>query len=64
VIDEALDAKKKGEKRIILFNLSGHGNFDMSAYQAYLGGQLKDYEFPVEAMKTAMESLPKVPAGL
>lgn len=61
VIDEALDAKLKGEKRVILFNLSGHGNFDMSAYQAYLSGQLKDYEYPIEAVMEAMESLPKVP---
>jgi predicted alternative tryptophan synthase beta-subunit len=35
-IDEALDAKEKGENRVILFNLSGHGNFDMGAYEAYL----------------------------
>ena len=61
VIDEALDAKLKGEKRVILFNLSGHGNFDMSAYQAFLSGQLKDYEYPIEAVMEAMESLPKVP---
>ena len=54
-IDEALDAKEKGEKRVILFNLSGHGNFDMSAYQAYLSGQLQDYEYPIEAIKEAME---------
>src|SRR5512146_2759918 len=39
-IDEALDAKAKGEKRVILFNLSGHGNFDIAAYEAYLGGKL------------------------
>jgi tryptophan synthase beta chain len=62
-IDEALDAKKKGEKRVILFNLSGHGNFDMSAYQAYLSGQLKDYEYPIEAIREAMESLPKIPVN-
>ena len=59
-IDEALDAKEKGEKRVILFNLSGHGNFDMSAYQAYLSGQLQDYEYPAEAIQTALNSLPKV----
>ena len=41
-IDEALDAKAKGEKRVILFNLSGHGHFDMAAYDAYLAGQLQD----------------------
>jgi tryptophan synthase beta chain len=40
-IDEALDAKAKGEKRVILFNLSGNGNFDMVSYQNYLGGKLR-----------------------
>jgi len=59
-IDEALDAKVKGEKRVILFNLSGHGNFDMSAYEAYLSGKLEDYEYPAEAVHAAMEELPKV----
>ncbi len=48
-IDEALDAKKKGEKRVILFNLSGHGNFDLTAYQAYMTGELEDIDFPVNA---------------
>jgi tryptophan synthase beta chain len=60
-IDEALDAKAKGEKRVILFNLSGHGNFDMAAYQAYFGGKLEDYEYPAEAVEQAMHTLPKVP---
>ena len=59
-IDEALDAKVKGEKRVILFNLSGHGHFDLSAYEAYLGGKLEDYEYPAEAVKAAMQELPKV----
>ncbi|MBU2611261.1 MAG: TrpB-like pyridoxal phosphate-dependent enzyme [Chloroflexi bacterium] len=59
-IDEALDAKAKGEKRVILFNLSGHGHFDMAAYQAYLRGQLEDYAYPAEAMKEAMKELPQV----
>ncbi len=59
-IDEALDAKAKGEKRVILFNLSGHGNFDMGAYEAYLGGKLEDYEYPAAAVKAAMDELPKV----
>jgi tryptophan synthase beta chain len=40
VIDEALDAKKKGEKRVILFNLSGHGHFDLGSYESYLHGKL------------------------
>ena len=43
-IDEALDAKQKGDARVILFNLSGHGNFDLSAYQAYLSGKLLDHD--------------------
>ncbi|MEJ2706280.1 MAG: TrpB-like pyridoxal phosphate-dependent enzyme [Anaerolineales bacterium] len=59
-IDEALDAKEKGEKRVILFNLSGHGNFDMSAYQAFLAGDLEDYEYPAEAIEAAMQDLPQV----
>ena len=59
-IDEALDAKKKGEKRIILFNLSGHGLLDMTAYQSYLNGELVDYEYPAHAIKEAMKDLPQV----
>ncbi len=59
-IDEALDAKAKGEARIILFNLSGHGDYDMSAYQAYLGGKLEDYEYPEAAIKSSLAHLPKV----
>jgi tryptophan synthase beta chain len=59
-IDEALDAKAKGEKRVILFNLSGHGHFDMTAYQSYLNGELQDFEYPVEAIREAMQHLPQV----
>jgi tryptophan synthase beta chain len=59
-INEALDAKAKGEKRVILFNLSGHGNFDMAAYEAYLSGKLEDYEYPAEAVKASLEKLPQV----
>ena len=59
-MDEALDAKKKGEKRVILFNLSGHGHFDLSAYEAFLNGKLEDFEYPAEAVQTAMAELPKV----
>jgi tryptophan synthase beta chain len=59
-IDEALDAKEKGDRRVILFNLSGHGNFDMTAYQAYLAGELHDYDYPAKEIEEAMKSLPKV----
>jgi tryptophan synthase beta chain len=59
-IDEALDAKAKDEKRVILFNLSGHGNFDMAAYDSYLSGELEDFEYPSEAVEAAMKDLPQV----
>lgn len=60
-IDEALDAKLKGEKRVILFNLSGHGFFDMASYQAYLSGKLENYEYPMEAIMEGIAELPQVP---
>jgi len=59
-IDEALDAKEKGEKRVILFNLSGHGHFDLTAYEAYLGGQLHDFAYPEQEIQEAMQHLPQV----
>jgi predicted alternative tryptophan synthase beta-subunit len=62
-IDEALDAKKSGEPRTILFNLSGHGHFDMAAYDKYFAGQLEDYEYPKAAIEESMKKLPKVAAG-
>jgi tryptophan synthase beta chain len=61
-IDEALDAKARGEARVIAFNLSGHGHFDMAAYEAYHRGQLEDYEYPEALVEDAMQRLPKVPA--
>jgi tryptophan synthase beta chain len=59
-IDEALDAKAKGEKRVILFNLSGHGNFDLSAYNAYNNGQLTNYDYPEEEIAKIKDRLPQV----
>jgi len=59
-IDQALDAKARGEQRIILFNLSGHGNLDLSAYEQYLGGKLDNYEYSAEEVAAAMTHLPKV----
>ena len=60
-IDEALKCKKSGEKKTILFNCSGHGNFDMSAYDAYYAGKLVDYEYPDELIKESLARIPKVP---
>jgi hypothetical protein len=50
----------KGEKRIILFNLLGHSNFDMAAYKSYLRRKLEEYEYPAEAVKESMSKLPQV----
>lgn len=61
-IDEALQAKAAGEKKVILFNLSGHGHFDMAGYQKYFAGELEDYEYPREAVEEAIAGLPKVNA--
>jgi tryptophan synthase beta chain len=60
-IDEALKCKVRGEKKVIAFNLSGHGHFDMTAFEQYHQGKLEDYEYPVEAVDDAMKHLPKVP---
>lgn len=59
-IQEALEAKAAGEKRVILFNLCGHGHFDMSAYDTFLSGQLTDYEYPEAEIERAMAALPQV----
>ena len=59
-IDEALDAKKKGEKRVILFNFSGHGHFDLASYQKYLAGELQDYSHPEEEIREALKKLPEI----
>src|SRR5258706_868821 len=60
MIDEALKAKEAGEERVILFNLSGHGHFDMGAYDAYFSGKLQDYEYPEEAVASALQRMPQV----
>jgi len=59
-IDEALKCKETGEAKNILLAHSGHGHFDMAAYDAYLAGKLKDYEYPKEKIEEALKELPKV----
>ncbi|MEP7200326.1 MAG: TrpB-like pyridoxal phosphate-dependent enzyme [Chloroflexota bacterium] len=61
-IDEALRCKQTGESKVIAFNLSGHGHFDMMAYEAYHHGKLEDYEYPDAMVQEAMTHLPQVPA--
>jgi tryptophan synthase beta chain len=57
---EAEKAKESGEEKVILFNLSGHGHFDMAAYQAYFNGELVDYEHPEERINEALAQVPVV----
>jgi tryptophan synthase beta chain len=59
-IDEALRAKEEGAPRVILFNLSGHGHFDLSAYERYLAGALVDLAYPADRVAEALRSLPVV----
>ena len=59
--DEAEAAKQAGDERVILIGLSGHGHFDMSAYDAYLAGKLTDLEFSEADMDAALERLPDAP---
>ena len=59
-VDEALAAKEAGEARVILFNLSGHGHFDLSSYERFLQGALEDYEYPAEKVAASLANLPSV----
>lgn len=59
-VRSARECATSGEPRTILFNLSGHGHFDMSAYDRYLNNELEDYEFPVEAIEESLSHLPEV----
>ena len=58
-IDEALRCKESGESKTILFNLTGHGHFDMSSYDRYFAGELEDFEYPAEAIRESLQHLPK-----
>ncbi|QDX81996.1 TrpB-like pyridoxal phosphate-dependent enzyme [Denitratisoma sp. DHT3] len=59
-IDEALKCKATGEPKVILFNLTGHGHFDMAAYDKYFAGELDDYAYPREAVEASLQHLPQV----
>jgi tryptophan synthase beta chain len=62
VLQEAADCTRTGEPKVLFFNLSGHGHFDMAAYDRFLAGELEDYEYPEEAIRAALGHLPKVGA--
>jgi tryptophan synthase beta chain len=57
-VDEAVAARDEGKPRVILFNLSGHGHFDLAAYDAYHSGRLQDYEHPAADIAAAMAAIP------
>ncbi len=59
-VDAAVEAREAGEEKTILFCLSGHGHFDMSAYAAYLSGGLQDYSYPEEKIAQSLANLPKM----
>jgi tryptophan synthase beta chain len=59
-INEARQAKEEGTARVILFNLSGHGHFDMSSFARYLAGELEDYEYPAGRVSEALATVPKI----
>lgn len=60
VIREAKRCAETGEAKTLLFNLSGHGHFDMTSYDRYFAGELEDYEYPDEAIKESLKHLPQV----
>jgi tryptophan synthase beta chain len=62
-IREARRCKETGEPKTLLFNLSGHGHFDMASYDRYFRGELEDYAYPEEAIKESLAHLPKVAAA-
>ncbi len=59
-IDEALKCRESGQSKVILLAHSGHGHFDLAAYDQYLAGKLEDYEYPEEKVKEALAGLPQV----
>jgi tryptophan synthase beta chain len=59
-IREARRCAETGEPKTLLFNLSGHGHFDMTSYDRYFAGELEDYDYPEEAIKESLAHLPKV----
>ncbi len=60
VIREAKRCAETGEAKTLLFNLSGHGHFDMTSYDRFFAGELEDYEYPDEAIKESLKHLPQV----
>lgn len=59
-IDEAIKCREQKEEKVIVFNFSGHGHFDLAAYDSFFAKKLEDYDYPEEKVKEALKDLPKV----
>jgi pyridoxal-phosphate dependent TrpB-like enzyme len=59
VVREAKNCAQTGESKTLLFNLSGHGHFDMVSFERYMRGELNDYEYPDAAIQASLAHLPK-----
>jgi predicted alternative tryptophan synthase beta-subunit len=59
-MQEALACKESGDSKTIIFNLCGHGHFDMASYESYLSGRLSDYELPESEIQESLAHLPQV----
>lgn len=63
VVEEVLRLNQSGEEKVILFNVTGHGNFDLNAYQDYKEGKIRDVEYDDESLKEGFVSIPKIAAN-
>ena len=59
-MQEALACKESGENKVIVFNLCGHGHFDLAAYEQYLANSLEDFDYPEEAIQASLEKIPSL----
>jgi tryptophan synthase beta chain len=59
-IQKALECKETGEAKTIFFNLSGHGDYDLAAYEEYLAGRLKDFEYTGEMLEKGFSTIPVI----
>jgi tryptophan synthase beta chain len=59
-VDEAIKCREKKEEKVIVFNFSGHGHFDLASYDMFLSKKLEDYEYPDEKVREALQHLPDV----
>ena len=59
-MQEALKCKESGESKTIVFNMCGHGHFDLGAYEAYMANSLPDFDYPEDAIQHSLQALPAV----